>query len=256
MLGSAMATKAPKLYAQQGSHPCAAVEAALALKSIDYKRVDLLPLSQLIVGPLMYRGQTVPGMRVAGERIVGSRAIMRRLDALVPDPPLLPPSGDPALAQVLEAERWGDEVFQSVPRRLIDAAFLRRPDAMESYAGDAKLALPRPLLRPALPLTARLMAMRNGAKDEAARADAAGLAVQLDRVDGWIAEGLLGGERPNAADLQIGSTIRLLLSIRDLAPLIVGRPAQALTRYFPPMVGEVPAGVLPAEWLADAPVDS
>jgi len=23
----------------------------------------------------------------------------------------------------------------------------------------------------------------------------------------------------------------------------------ALTRYFPPMVGEVPAGTLPAEWL-------
>ena len=125
------------------------MEAALKLKSIAYERVDLLPLSQVLVGPLLYGGSTVPGMRIDGERLVGSRAIMRRLDALVPEPPLLPPPGDPSYARVLEAERWGDEVLQSVPRRLIDAAFLRRPAAMESYAANAKLPLPRPLLRPA-----------------------------------------------------------------------------------------------------------
>ena len=247
-----MAATAPKLYVLPGSHPCAAVEAALQLKSIAYKRVDLLPMSQVLVGPLLYGGTTVPGMRIDGERLVGSRRIMRRLDALVPEPPLLPVPGDPSYARVLEAERWGDEVLQSVPRRLIDAAFLRRPSAMESYAGDAKLPLPRWLLRPAMPLTARLMALRNKARDESARADLAALPRQLDRVDGWIAEGLLGGERPNAADLQIGSTIRLLMSIGDVRPLIEGpraRPAAGLTRYFPAMVGEVPGGVLPAEWL-------
>jgi hypothetical protein len=40
------------------------------------------------------------------------------------------------------------------------------------------------------------------------------------------------------------------MSIGDVRPLIEGRPAAQLTRYFPPMVGEVPQGVLPAEWLA------
>jgi len=244
-----MAAGAPKLYVQPGSHPCAAVEAALALKSIDYRRVDLLPLSQVLAGPLLYGGATVPGMRIAGERIVGSRAIMRRLDELAPDPPLLPAGDEGARERVLEAERWGDEVFQSIPRRVIDAAFLRAPGAMESYAGDARLPLPRAWLRPALPLTARLMALRNGARDEAARADLAALGAQLDRIDGWIAEGLLGGEPPNAADLQIGSTIRLLLSIGDVRPLVEGRPAARLARYFPPIPGEVPPGVLPAAWL-------
>ena len=95
--------------------PCAAVEAALGLKAIAYTRVDLLPLSQLVIGPLRYGGITVPGLRLGGERIVGSRPIMRRLDALVPEPALLPAPGDPTYARVLEAERWGDEVFQSVP---------------------------------------------------------------------------------------------------------------------------------------------
>jgi glutathione S-transferase len=244
-----MAAHVPKLYSQPGSHPCAAVEAALKLKSIDYDRVDLLPLSQVMIGPLRYGGATVPGMRLGRERIVGSRTIMRRLDALAPEPPLLPASDDPAHARVLEAERWGDEVLQGVPRRIIDAAFLRCPAAMESYAGDAKLPLPAAMLRPALPLTARLMAIKNKARDEAARADLAGLPGQLDRIDAWIAEGLLGGERPNAADLQIGSTIRLLMSIGDVRPLIEARPAARLVGYFPPMAGDIDAGVLPAEWL-------
>jgi glutathione S-transferase len=250
MLGSAVANTAAKLYVLPGSHPCDAVEAAMKLKSIAYKRVDLLPMSQVLVGPLRYGGTTVPGLRIDGERLVGSRAIMRRLDQLVAEPPLLPPPGSPTYAQVLEAERWGDEVLQGVPRRVLDVAFLRRPDAMVSYGGDAKLLLPVWAMRPALPLTARLMALKNHARDDAARADLAALPGQLDRVDAWIADGLLGGEQPNAADLQIGSTIRLLLTLADVRPLLQGRPCAELTRYFPPRVGEVPAGVLPGEWVA------
>jgi glutathione S-transferase len=233
-----------KLYVMPGSHPCAAVEAALALKSIDYDRVDLLPLSQVLIGRLRYGGTTVPGMRYDGEGTAGSRPIMRRLDSLVAEPALLPAPGDPSYAAVLEAERWGDEVLQDVPRRVIDVAFLRRPAAMESYAADAKLPLPRPLLRAGMPLTARMMAGRNKARDESARADLAALPGYLDRVDAWISDGLLGGARPNAADLQIGSSIRLLMSIGDVRPLIEARPAAGLVRYFPPMVGEVEAGVL------------
>ena len=37
---------ANKLYVIPGSHPCAAVEAALKLKGIPYERVDWLPLVQ------------------------------------------------------------------------------------------------------------------------------------------------------------------------------------------------------------------
>src|SRR6202035_3424668 len=109
--------------------------------------------------------------------------IMRRLDALAPEPPLLPALGEPSYERVLEVERWGDEVLQSVPRRLIDAAFLRAPETIESYAGDARLPLPRAWLRPALPLTARLMALKNGASDETARADLDALPAQLEQVE-------------------------------------------------------------------------
>jgi glutathione S-transferase len=237
-----------KLYTLPGSHPCAAVEVALKSKGIDYHRVDLLPMSQLLVGPMRYGGYTVPGMRIGSEKLLGSRTIMRRLDELVSEPSLLPSEED-ARQRVLEAERWGDEDFQDTPRKIIDVAFLRDPSAMLSYVGDAKLPLPRSMMRPALPLTARLMAVRNKAREETVRTALASLPGKLEKIDGWISDGVLGGERPNAADLQIGSTVRLLLSIGDVAPLLRDRPAATLERYFPPMVGEVPVGTLPAQWL-------
>ena len=183
--------------------------------------------SQVLIGPLRYGGSTVPGLRLDGERLVGSRQILRRLDELVPEPALLPPPGTASYAQVLDAERWGDEVLQSIPRRVLDLAFLSRPDAMLTYVGDAKLPLPVGLLRPALPLTARLMAIKNKAREDAVRADLAALPSQLERIDSWIADGLLGGERPNAADLQIGSTVRLLLTVADVRPLMMGIPQPA-----------------------------
>ena len=238
-----------KLYVLPGSHPCAAVEVALRLKSIPFNQVNLLPMLQMAVGPVLYGGMTVPGARMNGERIVGSRKIMRRLDDLVPDPPLLPADAKQR-TDVLEAERWGDEVFQSVPRRILDAGFLRDAACMESYAGDADLPLPRSMMRPALPLTAKLMALRNRAKDENVVADLKALPAQLEKIDAWIEGGLLGAEQPNAADLQIGSTIRLLNTIADIRPLLDSHPAMQLTRYFPPIPGEVPAGTLPAEWVS------
>ena len=253
MLGLVMAGTTPKLYVLPGSHPCAAVEAAMELKSIAFERVDLLPLSQIPIGPLIYGGSTVPGMRIGKERLVGSRPIMRRLDELAAEPPLLPAPGDPSYARVLELERWGDEVFQDVPRHILGIGLVRRPAAMESYVGDANLPLPIAMMRPAMPLTARLIARRGGSNDDSARVTIAALPRQLERIDGWIAEGLLGGERPNAADLQIGSTVRLLMSLSDLRPSIERHPAAQLTRFFRPIAGEIPAGTLPAAWL-ESPV--
>lgn len=240
-----------KLYVLPGSHPCAAVEAALKLKGLEYRRVDLLPLTQRAIGPFTYRGSTVPGLRLDGERLTGSRTIMRRLDELVPDPALYPAELGRRKA-VLEAEAWGDEVLQAVPRRIIDALFLRRPRAMEAYVGDAKLPLPRWMLRPSMPAVARLMAIANKAGDDHVRGDLVELPAQLDRIDNWVAEGVLGGAQPNAADLQIGSSIRLLQSFGDVAPMLEGRSCTRLTRYFPPSEGTIEAGLLPADWLAAA----
>lgn len=238
------------LYALPGSHPCAAVEVALGLKGISFRRVDMLPLAPVIAGPVLYGGTTVPGLRIDGQRIVGSRTIMRRLDQIAPDPPLLP-SDASRREQVLDAERFGDEVLQSAVRRILDLCFVRAPKAMESYAAGADLPIPPSAMRPLMPLTARLMALKNSAGEQAARSDLSALGRHFDRIEQWIDAGDLGGEQPNAADLQIGSSIRLLATIADLRPTIEAHPRiAALTRHFGgPQAGEIPVGTLPAQWL-------
>ena len=222
---------------------------ALDLKGIPYKTVELPPPLHAPTMRLLFGRRTVPGIKIAGEKLSGSRAIMRRLEQLAPEPPLFP--ADPAArAQVDAAEAWGDDVFQPLGRRLIWPAMKRNPSAAPSYARDAKLKLPAPVVRASMPLIARGEIALNKASDDAARADLAALPGYLDSIDGWIADGVLGGEQPNAADLQIFTTLRLLMTLGDLRPLVAGRPAEAAAmRLFPDLAGEMPAGALPAEWL-------
>lgn len=71
-------------------------------------------------------------------------------------------------------------------------------------------------------------------------------------MDALAAEGVIGGDRPTAADLQIGATLRVLLCVGDLRPLIEGRSGEAIARrWFPDYQGEVPAGAFPAGWVPD-----
>jgi len=62
---------------------------------------------------------------------------------------------------------------------------------------------------------------------------------------------VIGWQSPNAADLQIGCTIRVLLTLGDLRPLIEGRPAERLARdWFPDYPGDIPAGAFPSGWVS------
>jgi glutathione S-transferase len=86
----------------------------------------------------------------------------------------------------------------------------------------------------------------HGVDEPAVRADLAHLPAHLDRVDRWIEEGVLGGEAPNAADLQIAASLRLLLTLEDLREAIDARPAGKLARrLFADYPGHCPAGALP-----------
>lgn len=237
---------ANRLYVIPGSHPCAAVEAALKLKEIPYDRVDWLPVVSRALGRATYGSRSVPGIKFdSGEKLAGSRAIMHRLDELRPEPALYPP-GD---TRVEEADRWGDEVFQEVARRLSWAVLKRVPRAAESFTADASLPVPAWMARPSLPLVTKLSARLNHESDASTQADLRALPGQLDRIDGWIAEGVLGDHRPNAADLQIGASVALLGALGDIRPLIEGRPCERLAGYLAPLAGSAPSGVLPPEWL-------
>lgn len=233
-----------RLFVLHGSHPCDTVQRALELKGLAFTRVEIPVAMQPLVMKPLFGGRTVPGIRFEdGEKVHGSRAILRALDRRVPEPPLY---GSPAIE---EAERWGDEVLQPVPRRLLWAAFSADKRAMHGYQQGGKApALPMPVLLAAAPAVLAVERRINNVTDAGVRADLAALPGLLDRVDAWIADGVLGGEAPNAADLQIATSLRLLWTLQDVRPLIAGRPAEQLTfRWFAPLPGTVPAGALPGD---------
>jgi glutathione S-transferase len=232
-----------RLYLLHGSHPCATVDRALELKGVPFSRIEVPVGTQPLVMRAMFGGPTVPAVRFAdGAKVQGSSAILRELDRRVPDPALF---GAP---EIDEAERWGEAVLQPLPRRLLWAAFSAAPEAMYDYQqGQRSPKVPRAAIaavaKVLLPVERRI----NDVSDAGVRADLAALPAALDHVDALLADGVLGGDRPNGADLQIAPTVRLLLTIEDLRPLIAGRPAaEHAHRWFAPLPGSVPAGALPA----------
>lgn len=239
-----------KLYIVHGSHPCAAVARAMEMKGLGYDVVELLPPMHAAIQRVRFGARTVPSVRLeSGEKISGTKAIMRRLEELAPSPALFP--ADPATrAEVERAETWGDDVWQAVARRLLWVAFDRARGAMPSYQEHARWRLPAPVVRLVAPGAILAERKMNDATEARAREDLPALPGHLDRIDGWLADGLLGGETPNAADLQIAASTRLLLTIGDLRPLFAGRPCeQHALGLFPQWDGSVPAGAFPAEWL-------
>jgi glutathione S-transferase len=238
-----------KLYVIPGSHPSQTARQMLELKGIPYKRVDLIPVvSKGVVRALGFPGKTVPALKINGEKVQGSREIARELDRIQPEPPLFPADSAERSA-VEEAERWGDEVLQSKARRVTWWALRKDRAPMASYSEGAKLGVPVGLAvktgGPIVSLSARF----NGSTDEAVRSDLASLPADLDRIDTWISDGVLGGDQVNAADLQIAGSVRLLMSFDDLRPKIEARPAGKLTlRVIPDFPGKTPP-VFPPEWL-------
>lgn len=240
-----------KLYIVYGSHPCNAIESALKLKGIEYKTVEIPPPTQIALMRVMFGARTVPAIKLEdGTKIQGSRAIMAALEERVPEPALLP--ADPAAAgAVLDAEQWGDDVFQGVARRILWMMIKANTSAAPSFFEGAKLQLPNPILRASTPTIARIELRINDADHGTLKDDLDALPGHLDKVDAWIGDGVIGGAEPNRADLQIAPTLRLLMTIEDLRALIEPRPCgQLAMRLFPGVKGSVPVGAVKPELLS------
>ena len=214
------------------------------MKGFDYQVTELLQGMHAAHQRLRFGRRTVPSLKADGHKISGSREIMRWLEEQRPEPALWP--ADPERrAAVEEAEAWGDEVLQPLVRRVIWWSLRRRPDAMPSFLAKSKLPVPGWAARLAGPMTAVLEWRLNDVSEQAVREDAARLPEHLGRISRWIDDGVLNGETPNAADLQIGSSLALLRTVGDLAPQIDGSPGAVLVlRWFPDYPGSIPAGTL------------
>jgi glutathione S-transferase len=221
-----------KLYGVRGSGPSASAELMLAHKGIPYRRVNLMPIRhRRRLRAKGFPGVTVPALVLDGERVQTNRAIARALDELVPDPPLFP--SDPTeRAEVEEAERFGDEVLQPVTRRIVMWSATWDPDSVRFHPANGSMLVPRIrwVRERVMPRAFRIW----GVSDEVVREHFDELPSILDRLDHYVARGVLNGPLLNAADFQIATLIGGLMGVGDLGAEIGRRPIAALeTRVLP-----------------------
>jgi glutathione S-transferase len=202
----------------------------LELKGVDHKLVNVLPGNQRIHLRLAgFRGGTVPALKLDGRKIQGSMDIARELDAIAPDPPLFP-ADVTERARVEEAERWGDSEFQSVPRRILRWGMTKDAGLRRWMAEtDGNLPLPALAGRATGPVS-RYYARVVSADEERVRRDIAELPRLLDHIDELMGEGVIGGDPPNAATLQIMCTVRSLLGFSDFEEQVGARSFAPLAR--------------------------
>jgi glutathione S-transferase len=238
------------LLGTPASHPTLAAELMLRRKGVGYERIDLVSgVHRALVKGLGFPAGTVPALFIEGSRIQGTRTISRALDVLVPSPPLFPEEAD-RRAEVERAELWGDLVLQSAARRLTLAALRRDGSDVAGYLETSRTGLPVGVAARMAPPFLRLSGRINRASDRSVRRDLASLPRMLASVDALVERGVVGGQEPNAADYQLATSLRLLMTLDDLRPLIEPRPAGRLaSAVVPDLPGHV-GRVFPPEWLS------
>jgi glutathione S-transferase len=212
----------------------------LELKGVDYELTEVLPGSQRIHLRLAgFRGGTVPALKLDGRRVQGSRRIARALEQLRPAPSLFPAAPN-ARVRAEAAERWGDEVLQMVPRRILRWG-LTQHASLRTWISEQS-GVPAPAVAGALGIpAAHYYARVVGADEAAVRSALAELPELLGRVDGLLADGVLTPEAPTAATLQVLCSVRALDGFADLHEQVASHACAAPARELFPDYPEIPA---------------
>ena len=246
-----------RLYGMKHSHPVLAARMALELTGIPFEARDVLPgLHGVVVRANGFPAWTVPALVLDGRKVQGTLAIARELDRLVPAAGLFP--REAGLRRSVEsAERFGHDELQPIARRVFRWAGARAND-VRAWMARYVVGAPAPVLagyafKPVMVFFGQVVSK---ATDSQVREDLGRLPELLDRADALVDHETIGAEVPNAADLQILTSIRLLMAHEDLLPHIGPRPSgTAAMRLIPdyPRAGRdalptIPAA-LPNEWL-------
>jgi glutathione S-transferase len=238
------------MYGTKPSNPSASVRLMLEYKGVEHRIVWLLPaLHPQLVRLHGFRGNTVPAVRVNGRKVQNSRAIARLLEELQAEPRLFPADPQKRL-EVEEAERWGEETLQDIPRAIYRWMAATSHSFRTEIAREIGLPFPSVVVAANIPAIKRVSQRAGG--QEGARQALRDLPAAMDHVDSLIADGIIGGKEPNAADFQIVPSVRILAEMEDTAPFVTGRPADAWSRaLLPDSPGHAPA-LLPREWIGEA----
>jgi glutathione S-transferase len=240
-----------KLFSIAISHPARAAGLMLRYKGIDHEIVDITPGTQRVLLRLHgFRGGTVPAIKLDGRKVQGSIDISRALEDLQPNPPLFPADSE-RRAAVEEAERWGEAELQPVPRNAFRWCVSRDGELRRDLAGSTGIPLPSLTARLMKPVAWYFSRVVSGSSEESVRSELAALPSQLDHVDELIADEVIGGKQPNAADFQIATSVRVLLNFPPLQPLMEGRPAADLAMRVAPRFGGPLPLKLPPGWVPE-----
>ena len=239
-----------RLYVIPGSHACRSGMLMLEHKGVSYRRTDVVTLTHPVVvrlrgfdagGETRSAGGTrTPGIRLGdllgtvpaldadGERVSTNHEIARFLDDRHPEPSLFPSDPD-RRRRVEEAEAWANGDLQMVARRVALAWAVQDPAGAARAGADGRLGhlLYRQelLRRLIIPQIGRVIFATGARADRELLAE---LPAMLDRIDAWIAEGVLGADELNAADFMVAPSLALILYRPYARPLFEGRPALEL----------------------------
>lgn len=254
MPGTVASVGTATLYVIHGSHACASAKLMLEHKGIDFRTVALptglhpqlvrlrgfpgssKPIRMIDGRPtrmsaLLDRLGTVPALKIGSDRVQRNREIARFLERLVPEPPLLPAEPE-RRAAVEEAEAWGDEPLQMLARRIVLAAPLEKLSARGGSGRLGALLAGNDLQRNIGAKLAARTTFRANAEAERRLIDQ--LPAALDHADRLLAGGVIGGDRPNVADMMIAPPLALLDYRLDLRDQLRARPAFALVERLLP----------------------
>jgi glutathione S-transferase len=214
------------LYGFQGAAPSFSAELMLRHKGIPYRRVNVIWFRARRSLPAKgFPGRTAPAVLLDGHPVQTNRAIARALDEVVPDPPLFP--ADPQERWHVEAaESFGDEVLQHATRRMFLWSSVRDLNSVTPHPAIGRMPFPRNRW-----LRERLMRRpfaHYGITETVVRRDFEALPGMLNLLDALMADGILGGSRLTAADLQIAPLIAALSGISTLRAEVQSRPVATL----------------------------
>lgn len=241
-------------YLFNGSNACATGRLLLKQSGLEYGEQLLLPGFHAASLKLRgFPGVTVPALKITHadgkhtERIIGTLNIAQRLHELAPSARLFPTT-PAALEAVKDAEIQGEKLQNALRRIMyLNAAHDDSPiRALVDSTGFSKL--PPSIRRTIPPLLRRAATLGHKARPERLAPDLARVAATLTMVDELVRSGMLGGDTPNAADLQLAPNLSALMNIANAPTDICARPwAEIPRRWFPsyPMVEQMR---LPEAW--------
>lgn len=239
---------AATLYGIRLSHPVVASRLALEHKDVEHRLVNLpAGVHPPLIRALGFPSATVPALRIGEVKVQGSTEISNYLEANHPGPSLYSGGSHPP-ERVRKEELWGERVLQPLPRRIFRWAATDSYEVRRWMAAVDRLPLRGAVAAASKPV-AFAMGRQVGVSDDQIQADLRALSALLERLGELLAEGVIGGREPNAADYQIATSIRSLSSFADLRELISGSAADEHARSIVPEIPEPVPHSLPADWI-------